>query len=314
MTPLLKAHHLVKRFGSRTAVEGVSFTLQRGESVGLLGPNGAGKSTTIGLLAGLLVPDEGEVQLEGSPIAGETDPRKRKLGLVPQELALYEELTARRNLEFFGSLQGLIGAKLHRAINEALQLVGLADRAGDLVKQFSGGMKRRLNLSVALLHDPELLLLDEPTVGVDPQSRNAIFDNIEQLRQRGKTILYTTHYMEEVERLCDRVIIVDHGRIVADDTLVGLKRRLAGTGRLTLDLSAAPEESTLQAFRNRSGITGVEVRETRVTMTVEDLTVGLAAVLEEVNRSGLRVRALESGQASLEDVFLDLTGRSLRDG
>lgn len=314
VTPLLKAHHLVKRFGSRTAVEGVSFTLQRGESVGLLGPNGAGKSTTIGLLAGLLVPDEGEVQLEGSPIAGETDPRKRKLGLVPQELALYEELTARRNLEFFGSLQGLIGAKLHRAINEALQLVGLADRAGDLVKQFSGGMKRRLNLSVALLHDPELLLLDEPTVGVDPQSRNAIFDNIEQLRQRGKTILYTTHYMEEVERLCDRVIIVDHGRIVADDTLVGLKRRLAGTGRLTLDLSAAPEESTLQAFRNRSGITGVEVRETRVTMTVEDLTVGLAAVLEEVNRSGLRVRALESGQASLEDVFLDLTGRSLRDG
>lgn len=314
VTPLLKAHHLVKRFGSRTAVEGVSFTLQRGESVGLLGPNGAGKSTTIGLLAGLLVPDGGEVQLEGSPIAGETDPRKRKLGLVPQELALYEELTARRNLEFFGSLQGLIGAKLHRAINEALQLVGLADRAGDLVKQFSGGMKRRLNLSVALLHDPELLLLDEPTVGVDPQSRNAIFDNIEQLRQRGKTILYTTHYMEEVERLCDRVIIVDHGRIVADDTLVGLKRRLAGTGRLTLDLSAAPEESTLQAFRNRSGITGVEVRETRVTMTVEDLTVGLAAVLEEVNRSGLRVRALESGQASLEDVFLDLTGRSLRDG
>lgn len=314
VVPILKAHHLVKRFGSRTAVEGVSLTLQRGESVGLLGPNGAGKSTTIALLAGLLVPDSGEVQLEGSPIAGETDPRKRKLGLVPQELALYEELTARRNLEFFGRLQGLVGANLRRAINEALQLVGLADRAGDLVKQFSGGMKRRLNLSVALLHDPELLLLDEPTVGVDPQSRNAIFDNIEQLRQRGKTILYTTHYMEEVERLCDRVIIVDHGRIVADDTLVGLKRRLAGTGRLTLDLSAAPEESTLQAFRNRSGITGVEVRETRVTMTVEDLTVGLAAVLEEVNRSGLRVRALESGQASLEDVFLDLTGRSLRDG
>jgi ABC-2 type transport system ATP-binding protein len=313
-TPLLKAHHLVKRFGSRTAVDGVSFTLQCGESVGLLGPNGAGKSTTIGLLAGLLVPDGGEVQLEGSPIAGETDPRKRKLGLVPQELALYEELTARRNLEFFGSLQGLVGANLRRAVDESLQLVGLLDRAGDQVKQFSGGMKRRLNLSVALLHDPELLLLDEPTVGVDPQSRNAIFDNIEQLRQRGKTILYTTHYMEEVERLCDRVIIVDHGRIVADDTLVGLKRRLAGTGRLTLDLSAAPEESTLQAFRNRSGITGVEVRETRVTMTVEDLTVGLAAVLEEVNRSGLRVRALESGQASLEDVFLDLTGRSLRDG
>jgi ABC-2 type transport system ATP-binding protein len=314
VVPILKAHHLVKRFGSLVAVEGVSLTLQRGESVGLLGPNGAGKSTTIALLAGLLVPDSGEVQLEGSPIAGETDPRKRKLGLVPQELALYEDLTARRNLEFFGRLQGLVGANLRRAVDESLQLVGLLDRAGDQVKQFSGGMKRRLNLSVALLHDPELLLLDEPTVGVDPQSRNAIFDNIEQLRQRGKTILYTTHYMEEVERLCDRVIIVDYGRVVADDTLVGLKRRLAGTGRLTLDLSAEPEESSLQAFRNCSGVTGVEVRETRVTMTLEDLATGLTAVLGEVKRAGLRIRALESGQASLEDVFLDLTGRSLRDG
>lgn len=314
VTPILKAHHLVKRFGSRIAVEGVSLTLQRGESVGLLGPNGAGKSTTLALLAGLLVPDSGEVQLEGSPIAGEADPRKRKLGLVPQELAIYEDLTARRNLEFFGRLQGLVGANLRRAIDESLRLVGLADRAGDPVKQFSGGMKRRLNLSVALLHDPEVLLLDEPTVGVDPQSRNAIFDNIEQLRRRGKTILYTTHYMEEVERLCDRVIIVDHGRVVADDTLVGLKRRLAGTGRLTLDLSAEPEESSLQAFRNCSGVTGVEVQETRVTMTLEDLATGLTAVLEEVKRAGLRIRALESGQASLEDVFLDLTGRSLRDG
>lgn len=311
--PLLQAQHLVKRYGSRTAVEGVSVTLQRGESVGLLGPNGAGKTTTISMLAGLIAPDSGEVQIEGLPITGETDPRKRKLGLVPQELALYEDVSARRNLEFFGSLQGLTGAELRRAIDEALQLVGLMDRAGDRVKQFSGGMKRRLNLSVALLHDPDLLLLDEPTVGVDPQSRNAIFDNIEQLRRRGKTILYTTHYMEEVERLCDRVIIVDHGRIVADDTLGGLKRRLAGTGRLTLDLSAEPDESTLQAFRTCSGITGVEVRETRVTMTLEDLTVGLGAVLEEVSRSGLRVRALESGQASLEDIFLDLTGRSLRD-
>ena len=225
---MLTVSHLKKAYGSLTAVDDVSFTVNPGELVGLLGPNGAGKTTTVSMISGFVTPDDGAVLVSGTPLKGDTDPKKRKIGLVPQDLALYDELSARANLRFFGALYSLSGVALDRAIAAALSLVGLADRERDLVKTYSGGMKRRLNLAAGLLHDPEILLLDEPTVGVDPQSRNAIFENLEELKRRGTALLYTTHYMEEVERLADRVVVMDHGHVIASDTLAGLQALAPG--------------------------------------------------------------------------------------
>jgi ABC-2 type transport system ATP-binding protein len=233
----IQVRNLRKSFGPVPAVDDVSFSLESGQLVGLLGPNGAGKTTTVSMIAGLVTPDRGDVLVGGRRLAGDTDPAKRHIGLVPQDLALYEELTARDNLCFFGALYNLTGRSLDEAIAAALDLVELTDRARDRVKTFSGGMKRRLNLAASLLHDPDVLLLDEPTVGVDPQSRNAIFDNLETLKRRGKALLYTTHYMEEAERLADRIVVIDHGRVIADDTLAGLQSQAvgAGGGRPTLE-------------------------------------------------------------------------------
>src|SRR5262245_1924917 len=227
---MLTIKNLRKTFGPLVAVDDVTFTLEQGQLVGLLGPNGAGKTTTVSMIAGLVTPDRGEVLVGGQRLVRDTDPVKRRIWLVPQDLALYEELSARDNLRFFGALFGLAGAALDAAMRNALELVELADRAADKVKTFSGGMKRRLNLAAGLLHDPDILLLDEPTVGVDPQSRNAIFDNLEHLKAQGKALLYTTHYMEEAERLADRIVVLDHGRVLADDTLAGLRTRAGANG------------------------------------------------------------------------------------
>jgi linearmycin/streptolysin S transport system ATP-binding protein len=234
---VLEIRNVRKTFGPLVAVDDVSFSVEPGQLVGLLGPNGAGKTTTVSIIAGLVTSDRGDVLVGGAPMSGDTDPLKRKIGLVPQDLALYDELTARDNLRFFGALYGLSGAALDRAMTSALTLVGLSDRARERVKAFSGGMKRRLNLAAGLLHDPDVLLLDEPTVGVDPQSRNAIFDNLEELKRRGKALLYTTHYMEEAERLADRIVVIDRGKVVANDTLAGLYASAGGTagGRDSLE-------------------------------------------------------------------------------
>ena len=235
---MLDVQNLRKAFGDLVAVDDVSFGLEGGRLLGLLGPNGAGKTTTVSMIAGLVMPDRGSVRIDGRSLSGDADPLKRRIGLVPQDLALYDELSARDNLRFFGSLFGLAGAPLDKAITSAVELVGLADRLGDRVGVYSGGMKRRLNLAAGLLHDPDILLLDEPTVGVDPQSRNAIFENLEELKRRGKALLYTTHYMEEAERLADRIVVIDHGRVIADDTLAGLGVRVPAAvsgGRVMLE-------------------------------------------------------------------------------
>ena len=233
---MLEVRGLRKAYGELVAVKDVSFSLGAGEVLGLLGPNGAGKTTTVSMISGIVSPDAGQVLVGGEPLAGDTDVKKRRIGLVPQDLALYDELSALANLRFFGSLYDLDSAALDAAIATSLQLVGLSERARDRVGTFSGGMKRRLNLAAGLLHDPDILLLDEPTVGVDPQSRNAIFSNLETLKARGKALLYTTHYMEEVERLADRVVIVDHGNVIASDTLDGLQKYApAGEGRASLE-------------------------------------------------------------------------------
>ena len=230
MRTVLTIKNLRKAFGPLVAVDDVSFAIERGTLVGLLGPNGAGKTTTVAMIAGLLTPDKGDVLVDGARLSGDTDPKKRRIGLVPQDLALYDELSARANLRFFGALYSLSGAVLDKAITDAMTLVGLLDRLNDRVATYSGGMKRRLNLAAGLLHDPDILILDEPTVGVDPQSRNAIFDNLETLKQRGKALVYTTHYMEEVERLADRIVVMDHGKVIAEDTLEGLQSKVAGVG------------------------------------------------------------------------------------
>jgi ABC-2 type transport system ATP-binding protein len=240
---MLQVDRLSKRYGERVAVNAISFSIAQGETVGLLGPNGAGKTTAIAMISGISKPDSGEVSLGGVSLAQNAHALKRRVGLVPQDLALYEELSAWANLQLFGGLYGLGAAELEPRAKAALALVGLADRSTDRVKTFSGGMKRRLNIAGALLHEPDLILLDEPTVGVDPQSRSAIFDNLEELKRRGKTLLYTTHYMEEAERLCDRVMILDHGQILANDTVAHFKQQYA-------NLEAAFMQLTGRALRD----------------------------------------------------------------
>jgi len=281
--------------------------------VGLLGPNGAGKTTTLAMITGLTPPDAGSIRVGDSMLASDPDGLKRRIGLVPQDLALYEEVSARANLELFGALYRMGGAGLDRAIDDALALVGLADRARDKVASFSGGMKRRLNIAGALLHDPELLLFDEPTVGVDPQSRNAIFDNLAELKRRGKTLVYTTHYMEEAERLCDRIVVVDHGKVLADDTLPGLLARADVASRLQVDLAAAPSPALVTALAGLPGVHGVIVDDVRIDIGVEDLQRAMPPILEALSAAGCVVRGLASDRPNLESVFLTLTGRSLRD-
>ena len=248
---MLQASDLWKSYGSKAAVEGVSLDVAAGEIVGLLGPNGAGKSTTVAMLCGLTPPDRGAVTLDGQPVGDEASPAKRRIGLVPQDIALYEDLPALDNLELFGALYGVEGRLLHERSRAALELVGLADRAKDKPQAFSGGMKRRLNIACALVHDPDVLLLDEPTVGVDPQSRNAIFDNLETLRARGKALLYTTHYMEEAERLCDRVVIVDHGKVAAADRKEALVQLLPPEKRTRTEVRSASLEDVFLHLTGR---------------------------------------------------------------
>src|SRR5271165_2009518 len=254
----LVADRLQKKFGATTAVADVSFGAAPGEVLGLLGPNGAGKSTTISMLAGLMRPDGGRVLIDGLPLGTGADPIKRRLGLVTQEIALIDELPARMNLEFFGGLYGLAGRPLAARIAAALELTSLGDRARDAPKEFSGGMRRSLNIACALLHEPQILLLDEPTVGVDPQSRNAIFDTIETLAGEGRTMVYTTHYMEEVERLCDRVVVIDDGRVLADETVDRLLAGASGANLLTLIYDVPPDAAALALIETLPGITRVE--------------------------------------------------------
>ena len=309
---MLEVKTLRKTFGSTVAVDGVSLRAGRGETVGLLGPNGAGKTTTVSLIAGLLRPDSGTVLIAGRPLGGDTDPIKRQIGLVPQDLALYDELSALDNLTFFAALYDLDGAAAKEAIAGALDLVGLTDRARDKVREFSGGMKRRLNLAAALLHDPQILLLDEPTVGVDPQSRNAIFDNLETLKLRGKTLVYTTHYMEEAERLCDRIIIIDHGKVIANDRLAAVRRLVPEVNLIEVEIENPGSDGWYGTLRGLAGVETVELQGNLLRVGMGDLTDTAPDVLEWIRSHGYRYTHLATQRADLETVFLTLTGRSVR--
>ena len=303
---MIKADNLRKRFGDTVAVDDVSFEVTKGETFGLLGPNGAGKTTTINILCGLIRPDQGSVSLDGK-----TDPTlpsvRLSLGVVPQTLALYEELSAQENLRFFGRIYGLSGRKLKERISSCLDIAGLSQRSKERVSKYSGGMKRRLNMVSSLLHDPPLLLLDEPTVGVDPQSRNLIFENIEAMRKQGRTIIYTTHYMEEAQRLCDRIAILDHGKILDMDTVENLIIKHGGPSHIEAEF----EEKLSDSDRLKSFIEDKDVQfeDTKVRFKTNQPMESLA----KLNRSGLRFQSLKVQTANLEDVFLNLTGRRLRD-
>jgi ABC-2 type transport system ATP-binding protein len=299
------------------ALDDVCFEVQAGQCVGLLGPNGAGKTTTVSIISGLLTADAGEVRFDGAPFHGDADLRKRELGLVPQELAIYEELSAYQNLRLFAALYGLSGRAAVEAITFALGAVGLSDRANDPPRIFSGGMKRRLNLAAALLCKPRLLILDEPTVGVDPQSRNAIFDNLEALKKEGMSLLYATHYMEEAERLCDRIVIIDHGRVIADDTLRGIQQKVAVRSAIRIELPAPMGkadgvEMLLMRIREIPGVSSAVLDDMSLDIAMTGLDVA-PAILGWLSSHGYRYTHFVSERASLENVFLSLTGRTLRD-
>ena len=302
----IAVENLCKRFGEVVAVDGVGFEVGRGEMFGLLGPNGAGKTTTIGILCGLVKPDSGTVRLDGKTDPTQPDVRA-SLGVVPQSLALYDELTAQGNLEFFGRINGLAGRRLRDRVAACLDLAGLTQRRKDRVATFSGGMKRRLNLVCSLLHEPAILLLDEPTVGVDPQSRHLIFETIEKLRSDGRTILYTTHYMEEAQRLCERVAILDHGRMLVMDTVANLIAQHGGASHIEIGLEGVPPDP--KSFGAGLGVGELSFEGN----TIRFQTTEPAQALATLNQGGVRYKTLKVDTANLEDVFLNLTGRRLRD-
>jgi len=312
LTSILNAKSLVKRFGDLTAVADVSFEIEQGETFGLLGPNGAGKTTSISIIAGLLEPDSGSVHVDGQGITTRSRAGKGAIGLVPQDLAIYPDLTAAENLKFFGRLYGMSGGDLTTRVDQVLEVIGLSDRRDDLVKEYSGGMKRRLNIGIGLLHGPRLLILDEPTVGVDPQSRNAILESVEQLSAEGMAVLYTTHYMEEAERLCDRVAIIDEGKIKAEGTrrdlvqLVGEKDRVMIQGSGTLGGAAA-------AVRAIRGVSEASATDHSLEVLADDASAILPDLLSCVTSSGGTISGVEVVEPNLEAVFLHLTGKALRD-
>src|ERR1035441_5044767 len=301
MPPLLQAQELVKRYtkGGAAAVSGISFQVERGEVFGLLGPNGAGKTTTISMLTALLVPTSGTATLAGFDVVRQPREVKKRIGLVPQELALYPTLSARDNLRFFGRLNGLSGRKLAEAVDRNLACVGLSDRGDDAIATFSGGMKRRVNIAAGLLHEPEILFLDEPTVGVDPQSRNFILDGIETLSRDGLTVIFSTHYMEEAERICRRIAVVDEGRVLALDTPAELVHSL-GDGTVSVSGAVALEEPLLAALRRLPEVKSAEPREGGVLIAARQPIRILPAVIELFQSSGLPITSLEYAKRSEE--------------
>jgi ABC-2 type transport system ATP-binding protein len=311
--PVLTCHGLQKRFGDRHAVDGVGFEIRRGETYGLLGPNGAGKTTTISMICGLLARDGGEVVVDGHPIGPGTTAAKAAIGYVPQDLAIYPDLTARENLAFFGALYGLHGRRLRDRVAELLEIIELTDRADDRTEQFSGGMKRRLNIAIGLLHGPRLLVLDEPTVGVDPQSRNAILASVQTLGAEGMAILYTTHYMEEAERLCHRVGIIDVGRIRAEGTRRELVELVGQRDRVSLTTTGGDLHGAATAARRLTGVHEAIAREGGLDLIVSDARLLLPLLLQAIAADGVTIRSVEVIEPDLEAVFLHLTGKALRD-
>ena len=310
--PAIEVLDLKKSFGENHAVQGVSFEVAQGEIFSLLGPNGAGKTTTISMLSCLLRPNDGDARIMGHSIRSDQVGVKSVLGVVPQEIALYEDLTARENLSFWGKMYGLRGSKLKSRVDEVLDVIGLRDRAGDRVGKYSGGMKRRVNIGVALLHKPKVIYMDEPTVGIDPQSRRNILDSVVKLKNEGMTVLYTTHYMEEAQELSDHIGIMDHGKLIACGTGDELVKLVGQQTRIDLTLNA-DGANVMKLWQGIEGVSRVTAEEGVVTVLVTDSNLVLPHLFEAAARLSVRITSVDIREPNLEAVFLHLTGRALRD-
>jgi ABC-2 type transport system ATP-binding protein len=314
MPPILEAHNLVKHYGNVAAVQGISFHIKAGEIFSLLGPNGAGKSTTISVLATLLTPTSGEAMIGGHSISKNPMAVRQIIGVVPQEIALYDDLTARENLSFWGRMYGMHGRLLRQRLDEMLAQIGLSEQATKPVRTFSGGMKRRLNVGVGLLHRPRLVFMDEPTVGLDPQSRRAILDMVQDLHRHGMSILYTTHYMEEAAELADRVGIIDHGQMIALGTLQQLTQQVGQSDTVRLQVGEEQHAVALaKALRAVPGVQQASATGQHVVLMVRSAAEALASMISKANEIAVKIRAVDIQEPNLESVFLHLTGRALRD-
>jgi len=308
----IEVTHLKKSFGEFEAVQDASLAAARGEVLGLLGPNGAGKSTTISMLSGLLEPSGGEASIMGFSVTKEPERAKNSLGVVPQDIAIYPDLSARENLDFWGKMYGLRGATLKSRVDETLEIIGLADRQKDLVGKFSGGMKRRVNIGAALLHKPDVVIMDEPTVGIDPQSRRHILDNVKQLNQKGMTVLYTTHYMEEAAELSHHIAIMDKGKVIAYGTHDELIRLVGGQTRIDLALNTEGDQ-ILPKWKSLDGVKQIDSLDGKITVLVDDSNRVLPRLFDAISNTETRITSVDIQEPNLETVFLHLTGRALRD-
>ena len=309
---MLKVESLYKDFGNVKAVEGISFEVKKGQVFGLLGPNGAGKSTTISIISTLIKPTSGDVLFEGTSILSNPNLIRQKLGVVPQDIALYPTLTGYENLSFWGSIYGLKGSELKKRINDVSEIIGLNGRLKDRVEKYSGGMKRRLNIGAALLHMPELLIMDEPTVGIDPQSRNHILDTVLELNKQGITIIYTSHYMEEVEYLCNELCIMDEGKIIASGSQQELVELVKEKTQINIKLNQM-DETVLYTLKEINGVYDAKIDEDRIVLFGSNADVLLAEIIAKVSDNGWLIETIDVKKPNLEAVFLHLTGKALRD-
>ncbi len=310
---ILSVQELKKSFGKFDAVKGVSFSIEKGESFSLLGPNGAGKSTIINMITGLFPPSSGEIQINEIDVIKNAKQAQKIIGVVPQEIALYETLSAKENLKFWGRMYDLSGKELEKSVDEVLEIIGLTDRAKDKVSTFSGGMKRRVNIGAAILHQPEVLIMDEPTVGIDPQSRNHILETVKRLNNEGMTIIYTSHYMEEVEYLCERIGIIDHGELIACGTLKELRETIGDRSRIVLTLDRGTSLDILNVGKGKFAEKDIQLQDNKLMIFHKEPQLILSDLIQLVTNSGTRVTSVEIIEPNLESVFLHLTGRSLRD-
>lgn len=308
----IKVENLVKKYESNTAVSGISMDIEKGELFGLLGPNGAGKSTTIAMISGILTPTTGNVCIGGIDIAKKPMEGKKLLGLVPQDIALYPTLTAKENLEFWGKMYNLRGKELKKRVEEVLEIAGLSDRKNERIEKYSGGMKRRINIGAALLHKPEILIMDEPTVGIDPQSRNHILDTVKMLNKEGMTVIYTSHYMEEVEFLCDKIGIIDHGKLLAFGEKEELKRSIINFDKIELQLSSITP-SVKERIGSMEYVQSIDIDGSKVTINSSESEKLLVNILSALAKMNIKVLSVKIQEPNLESVFLNLTGRALRD-